>query len=113
VYKHGKEIHFWRFKTCVDNFSLYFCSPNAKAYEAQVAELVDALVSNTCGRKAVPVRLRPWVHFRGVNNWFSIVYTLLFLVVTQMVTHFVDLLTFATQNKIWYLVLLTISYTPS
>ena len=28
---------------------------------AQVAELVDALVSNTNGRKAVPVRLRPWV----------------------------------------------------
>jgi hypothetical protein len=28
---------------------------------AQMAESVDALVSNTCGRKAVPVRPRLWV----------------------------------------------------
>ncbi len=27
-----------------------------------MAESVDALVSNTCGRKAVPVRPRLWVH---------------------------------------------------
>lgn len=28
---------------------------------AQVAELVDALVSNTSGSNTVPVRPRPWV----------------------------------------------------
>ena len=31
---------------------------------AQVAELVDALVSNTCGITPVPVRLRSWAHGR-------------------------------------------------
>jgi hypothetical protein len=32
-----------------------------KKGQAQMAESVDALVSNTCGRKAVPVRPRLWV----------------------------------------------------
>ncbi len=32
---------------------------------AQVAELVDALVSNTNEVTLVPVRLRLWVHFKG------------------------------------------------
>gem|GEM_PF-592342 len=31
-------------------------------HQAQVAELVDALVSNTNEVTLVPVRLRPWVH---------------------------------------------------
>ena len=36
-----------------------FASRSEKEY-AQVAELVDALVSNTCGFTPVPVRLRSW-----------------------------------------------------
>lgn len=32
---------------------------------AQMAESVDALVSNTNGRKAVPVRPRLWVRLAG------------------------------------------------
>ncbi|MFM2299752.1 MAG: hypothetical protein RIR98_1360, partial [Bacteroidota bacterium] len=34
--------------------------PVLKGIHAQVAELVDALVSNTCGFTPVPVRLRSW-----------------------------------------------------
>ncbi len=34
----------------------------AHQFEAQVAELVDALVSNTNDSNIVPVRPRPWVH---------------------------------------------------
>ena len=34
--------------------------PVLKRIHAQVAELVDALVSNTCGFTPVPVRLRSW-----------------------------------------------------
>jgi uncharacterized protein len=34
--------------------------------EAQVAELVDALVSNTSGVKPVPVRLRSWAHLNQI-----------------------------------------------
>ena len=33
-----------------------------------MAESVDALVSNTCGRKAVPVRPRLWVHTMYVKS---------------------------------------------
>ena len=39
--------------------------------DAQMAESVDALVSNTCGRKAVPVRPRLWVQRLGplIADW--------------------------------------------
>ena len=42
----------------------YLCSP----FGAQVAELVDALVSNTNGVTPVPVRSRPWVQKRKLSN---------------------------------------------
>ena len=35
--------------------------PASEETDAQMAESVDALVSNTCGCKAVPVRPRLWV----------------------------------------------------
>lgn len=38
-----------------------FASLLKKGLLAQVAELVDALVSNTNGSNIVPVRFRPWV----------------------------------------------------
>ena len=39
----------------------YLRSPNAVNTNARVAELVDALVSNTSGSDTVPVRSRPRV----------------------------------------------------
>ena len=41
-----------------------------------MAESVDALVSNTCGRKAVPVRPRLWVQnrFRVILRRFYFLY---------------------------------------
>ena len=35
---------------------------------AQVAELVDALVSNTNGSNTVPVRFRPWVQIQSESE---------------------------------------------
>ena len=35
---------------------------------AQVAELVDAQVSGTCGRKVVEVRVFSWAPFSRVNS---------------------------------------------
>ncbi len=42
-----------------NEFIIYYCIPIQQ--DAQVAELVDALVSNTNVFTDVPVRLRPWV----------------------------------------------------
>ena len=49
--------------------NLYLCTANLP--QAQVAESVDALVSNTSGVKPVPVRPRPWVQKSQsiVNQW--------------------------------------------
>ena len=38
----------------------YIAAPLAPAVRAQVAELVDAQVSGTCGRKVVEVRVFSW-----------------------------------------------------
>ena len=40
-----------------------FAAPKGTIKNAQVAELVDALVSKTNGSNTVPVRFRPWVLF--------------------------------------------------
>ena len=42
--------------SCLIYFSIYFCTPNK--INARMAELVDALVSNTNEVTLVPVRLR-------------------------------------------------------
>ena len=44
-------------------------SPEGQKSKAQVAELVDAQVSGTCGRKAVEVRVFSWAPFPSVENW--------------------------------------------
>ena len=41
-------------------YAIFAVRNELKPY-AQVAELVDALVSNTSGSNTVPVRSRPWV----------------------------------------------------
>ena len=45
-------------------------SSQSELPNAQMAESVDALVSNTSGRKAVPVRSRLWVHRAKDNEIF-------------------------------------------
>ena len=44
----------------------YLCTRNA-----QMAELVDALVSNTSGFTSMPVRSRLWVQKRGTREFLS------------------------------------------
>ena len=44
--------------------------------KAQVAELVDALVSNTSERKFVPVRSRPWVQ-KEISNFAGFLFLFL------------------------------------
>ena len=41
--------------------NVLYLHPQYDLTKAQVAELVDALVSNTSGSNTVPVRPRPWV----------------------------------------------------
>ena len=68
---------------------------------ALVAELVDALVSNTNGRKPVPVRLRPKVQKTLITHWLSGFFFLLgckfgcnFLTVFLLATIFIILKNF-------------------
>ena len=46
---------------------------------AQMAELVDALVSNTSGFTSMPVRSRLWVQFKSSISWFSTIELFCFL----------------------------------
>ena len=64
------EHDLWRFFT---GLAIYLKSINfAPLFIAQVAELVDALVSNTSDSNIVPVRSRPWAQsindVRAYNN---------------------------------------------
>ena len=42
----------------------YLCTRNRETKDAQMAESVDALVSNTSGVTSIPVRPRVWVRVR-------------------------------------------------
>ena len=44
--------------------NIYFCP----VLKAQMAELVDALVSNTSGFTSMPVRSRLWVQIRKLSD---------------------------------------------
>ena len=41
----------------------------SKDKKAQMAESVDALVSNTSGVTSIPVRPRVWVRVNRLSNW--------------------------------------------
>ena len=51
----------------VDADKTKFCRVFIATVNAQVAELVDALVSKTSEVTLVPVRSRPWVHFKMLS----------------------------------------------
>ncbi len=49
-----------------------FALAKANNAYAQMAELVDALVSNTSGVKSIPVRSRVWVHRNACKSLTSV-----------------------------------------
>jgi hypothetical protein len=53
----------------------YLRSPNAVIINARVAELVDALVSNTSGSDTVPVRSRPRVQAKTLIPEYGLGFT--------------------------------------
>ena len=48
-------------KVCRFKIKQYLCTRNRETIDAQMAESVDALVSNTSGFTSIPVRPRVWV----------------------------------------------------
>ena len=71
-----KIFEFFTPKVCWFKKKRYLCiafekqniSPKKEIQDAQMAELVDALVSNTSGFTSIPVRPRVWVHKAAVNH---------------------------------------------
>ena len=65
--KLSKNLH--RMKTCI---TFAIAKANKANAKAQMAELVDALVSNTSGVTSMPVRSRLWVQNKRLSIELSI-----------------------------------------
>ena len=73
-------------------------------YHARMAELVDALVSNTSGSNAVPVRSRLRVQFQTTKALINIfIEAFLFVMAEPYMKHLIDLGYFVRVSRLfWY-----------